>query len=148
MIESYETAYYAYEHDHLLPYSEYPELDTVEWNRVLSCAPCNRMKSTFDPNRYNVEGHEQTRIYKQGQTPTEAERTVLLRRVRDFIAHQKRPFKERFESERGLLLEALNQLRRERERAAAAASINTTLSDPHAEFGSRSKENHNAGFAS
>lgn len=120
MIESYETANYLYEHDHLLPYCEYHELDMVEWNRVLSCSPCNRIKSTFDPNRFTVHGPEQVPIYVQGKTPTETERTLLLQRVRDFIAQQKQPYRERFEKERALLLEALSTLRHPHAAAAGA----------------------------
>ncbi len=100
MIECYETTYYTYAHDHLLPKSDYPELESTEWNLVLSCSACNTIKSTFDPNRYTSDGSEQTPIYQQGQAPTEPDRAVLLQRARDYIALQKRPYRGRFENER------------------------------------------------
>jgi 5-methylcytosine-specific restriction endonuclease McrA len=96
MLESYDTAYFSSEVDHLLPVSRYPELDAVPWNRVLTCSTCNNLKLNWDAN--------QDEIYAAGSTEMDAgRRTLLLDRAQRFVAAKRSGRERLFEQERALI---------------------------------------------
>lgn len=50
MLENYIVSQFDAQRDHLLPKREYPELENVPSNWVLSCSSCNKLKGTWDAN--------------------------------------------------------------------------------------------------
>jgi hypothetical protein len=108
MLASYDVTYYDSALDHLLPLSKYQELDSVLWNRVLSCSTCNSMKAAWDPN---FDG-----IYIAGSIVLEeTARRSLLQRARERVQELRRARVELYAAERRLIWEQLS-------RAATAAS--------------------------
>jgi hypothetical protein len=108
-LRSFETAYYDYTYDHLLPKSEYKELECNELNLVLCCWQCNKRKATWDPNNWSRGATPalQVRVY-DGHVPfDDGMRTKLIKRVRlGFLATDIED-KRRFVDEQRLLREAL-----------------------------------------
>jgi hypothetical protein len=108
MLESYDTAYYNSTVDHLLPVSTFPELQNVEWNRVLACRACNGFKGAWDANV--------PLLYVKGtQTITADDRQVLFERAKGFVADKRRTREELFKQEHALVLAEL-------QRSSAASS--------------------------
>lgn len=105
LLQDYETAYYDYSYDHLLPKSAYKELESaVELNLVLSCWACNKMKGTWDPNTWSRDGKPQDLIYIRESKPlTDETREKLIVRVREGLNKGKAPEKIRFVQEQALL---------------------------------------------
>ncbi len=117
LLESFETAYYDTTYDHLLPKSAYKELESHDLNLVLCCWPCNKMKSTWDANRWSRTGVPESPVY-DGKAPFDEEmRSKLIRRVREGLEVTNRDDKRRFVYEQRLLREAVLNLTQ----AAAAA---------------------------
>ena len=105
LLEEYETTYYDYSYDHLLPASAYRELECdEELNLVLSCWCCNKMKSTWDPNTWSRDGKVQDPMYVRESKPfTEETRSKLILRVKEGLEMYKAPDKARFPEEQALL---------------------------------------------
>jgi 5-methylcytosine-specific restriction endonuclease McrA len=51
MLQSRDFAYFWQCADHILPQGKYPDLASSEWNMVLACSSCNRIKGQMDPNK-------------------------------------------------------------------------------------------------
>jgi len=113
LLQSYGFAYYFYDYDHLLPKEEgkYPELMREEWNLVLTCSVCNKLKHSFDPNRDAIPGKEKPApIYTpEHKVLSDAERTELISRARAYLDTQREMKLRRFQKDKELLLEAMRQ---------------------------------------
>jgi hypothetical protein len=122
LLESYETAYYDSAYDHLLPKSAYKELESHDLNLVLCCWPCNKMKASWDANKWSREGKPQDAVYDISKPFDELMRTTLIERVRVGISYTNGPYKTRFVEEQRLLREALRACSPAGARAAAGSS--------------------------
>lgn len=121
LLESYETAYYAYSYDHLLPRSAYKELESHELNLVLCCWPCNKMKATWDINKWSRRGVPQDPIYDATKPFDPEMRSKLIQRVRDGFLETNREDKARFVDEQRLLRQALRDLSQAASQAVAGS---------------------------
>jgi HNH endonuclease len=104
-LESYDMAYHGASVDHLLPRSDYRELENTEWNQVLACRACNCIKRDWDPNK-NDDG---TLVYVSGrETISDEQRSGLIRRAREYIQKTRAIRQKHFESERDLILNSVS----------------------------------------
>lgn len=118
LLECYEAAYYDYSYDHLLPKSEYRELENEELNLVLCCWRCNKMKSTWDANTWSRSGVPQDRVYDRTKPFDFDMRSKLIKRVKEGLQETDRNYKARFLDEQRLLRKAVQDL----SQAASAAT--------------------------
>jgi hypothetical protein len=110
MLRDYETAFYFYHYDHLLPKSDYPDLAEAEWNMVLSCEACNKIKHVYDPGKHAGRDEETLLdLFKQAAGPSEL-RPTLLGLVKSYIDEQKKQYIAKFPDQQRLLREALDHL--------------------------------------
>ncbi len=80
--ESYDVCYHMSNIDHLLPQKEYGWLEKAYSNQVLSCKPCNTLKSTWDANK---KGGEPVYLRSDGAELSESQRQVLIDRCRTYL---------------------------------------------------------------
>ena len=107
MLESFDTTYYAWSFEHLLPRSKYPELDHASWNMMLACRACNGLKHEWDPN---TPDSNTAPLYVKGSQPTEEERSVLIERAKTHVSEKRRIREALFPTERKLILQKLQSL--------------------------------------